>query len=506
MLQNFPYYSDLGDVSASTMDSWQRHFALIREYNKYFTGEIFDEKVRLESQADDEAPLLYPVGINLVRMLALSQADAVFGNWQEDIFRFGLQTDEEMTEADKAAINLGADILLGSNAASVLWELEVDRNVYGGGALKVIPDLKRPGHVRWMRVRPGSLYPVYDPDDPDRLLEVYVTVEMSRDQAKAKYDIEGTSDIVFRVEHWTERIYENFVDGQKVNKYSGVNPWGVVPFVYIPRMRTTYWWGDALTAEIMEPQDEINMRVADMGEAINYNSHPIRTGTNLPKSFNSKNYPINSDSLWDLGKALPGAPEPRIDVIEIKNPVPQGAFDYVAFLYDWSRTSSFSPPVAFGEDDGGGQRSGATLEIRMWPLVRAIKRSRSYLSAGYLRAMQISARILKQKKLRLDALDPILEGRIVPHFADILPRDHAQVVDEVVRLATVSPPHISLETAQQLLGRGPGEVNRILKDLQNEDLHPPAPEIDEGEEGDNKNADGEKDDKIDNKEKPSTKA
>lgn len=463
MLQNIPFYSDLAKVSAQTIDNWEAHYARLLRYNQYFTGEIFDEKVKLESQADDEAPLLYPVGLNLVRMLALSQADAVYGNWPDEIFKFGVRGDEEVTDVDDKAIKLASDILLGSNAASMAWEIEVDRNVYGGGVFKIIPNLIKPGHIQWIRLRPGSFYPIYDPDDPERILEAYVIIEMTKDQAKAKYGIQTERDTVFRVEHWTEEIYENMIDGVKVNTYSGINPWKIVPFVYIPRMRTTNWYGDALTEEIMEPQDEMNMRVADMGEAINYNAHPIRWGRNLPRAFNAKNFPIGSDNLWDLGKAIGNSPPPEVGLLEIKNPISQGAFEHVKFLYDWVRTSSSSPPIAFGDDDGGGQRSGTTLEIRMWPLVRAIKRSRSYLSAGWTRALWISAIILKQKGLRKDALDPILEGRVIPQFSDILPRDHAQVVDEVVKLMSLQPPEISMEGAQKLLGRGPGETNRILK-------------------------------------------
>ena len=71
--------------------------------------------------------------------------------------------------------------------------------------------------------------------------------------------------------------------------------------------------------------------------------------------------------------------------------------------------------------------------------------------------------ILKQKKLRTDALAPILDSRLTPAFYEILPRDHAQIVDEIVKLMSLPVPQVSMETAQKMLGRGPGEVARILK-------------------------------------------
>jgi hypothetical protein len=43
-------------------------------------------------------------------------------------------------------------------------------------------------------------------------------------------------------------------------------------------------------------------------------------------------------------------------------------------------------------------------------------------------------------------------------------------VDEVVKLLSTTPPAISLETSQKILGRGPGEVERIKAMLQDEEL------------------------------------
>ena len=160
-------------------------------------------------------------------------------------------------------------------------------------------------------------------------------------------------------------------------------------------------------------------------------------------------------------------------MLEAKAAVGQGSNEYINFVYDWTRTSVFSPPIAFGDDNGGGQRSGATLEIRMWPLIKSIRRSRSYLHAAFARALRISAVILKQKQysdIKSRAVNSLLEGKIVPRFAEVMPRDQQAIVDEVVKLLSTTPPSISLETAQTILGRGPAEVSRITKMLENTKL------------------------------------
>jgi hypothetical protein len=467
---NYPNYSDLANVGWDTRNHWDHHLSQLSVFYKYFSGAIFDEKVQLETQADEETPLLYPVGLNLVRMLCLAQADALFGAWEEEIIRFSAPSDEDPTASDKLGIAVLQDILHSSDAETLLWELALDGNIYGGSALKITPALNWPGHVRWSRVPLGGFFPIWDPDDPNDLLEVYYIVEMSKEQAEAKYGVKTTRDVALRVEHWTKTTYENKIEDQRIEAYSGKNPWGIVPFVYIPRMRTTQWWGDSMTEDTMDAQDEMNMRVADMGEAINYNSHPTRWGYNLPRTFNADNYPLGSNVMWDMGKVIGDSPPPHVDILESQNPVPDGAFKYVDFLYDWVRTSNFAPPIAFGEDEGGSQRSGATLEIRMWPLMRQIMRSRSYFTAGLSRAAYISGLILKQKGLQPRAAEAILKRRLRPSYAEILPRDHAAIVDEIVKLGSMMPPQISLETAQEALGRGSGEVDRIRALLNDPDL------------------------------------
>jgi hypothetical protein len=235
--------------------------------------------------------------------------------------------------------------------------------------------------------------------------------------------------------------------------------------VYIPRLRTNAWYGDAITPDIMQVQDELNMRVADIGEAINYNSHAIRYGKNLPRGFNSDNFPLGPQAMWDLGRSIGQGDGPEVGLMEIKNPVPEQALKYIDFLYNWARTGAFAPPIAFGEDDGGGQRSGRTLEIRMWPLLRATRRSRGYMASGLQRVIKIASKMWQQKKyenVSQFALERITEGTIVPDFWPILPKDEQAIVDRVVKLMETPVPILSLKTAATLLGYGPAEVDRVI--------------------------------------------
>jgi hypothetical protein len=468
---HIPDWADLGRITSNTALAWESEISNREKYRFYYDGLVF--KDRLPMEVDDDVPvLMYPVGLNLVKMLTLSQTDSLFGEWDEDIVSFEMRKEERLDSPGMQAIRIAQGILRSSNANARLWEVGFDGNLYGGGAIKVTPNHRKPGRIEWFHVPLQNFFPVWDPDDPDLLLECYVVTPMNAEQARIRYGYTGSAELVTRVEHWTPSQYENKIEGKRIDAYSGINPWGFVPFVYIPRFRSTNWWGDGVAQDIIPVQDELNARVADIGEAINYNAHPVRWGRNLPRGFNVRNFPIGSNAMWDLGRTLGNAPPPEVGMLEATAAVSQGTHDYVNFLYDWSRTSSFAPPVAFGDDDGGGQRSGATLEIRMWPLIKSVRRQRAFLGIGIQTAMQMSALILKQKQysdIPVRPLERLAEGSVVPKFADIMPRDHQAIVDEVVKLLSTDPPSISPESAQKALGRGPGEVERIKEFCQDED-------------------------------------
>lgn len=486
---NFPDWSDLGlgHIQDTTRMAWDYELSrcLRREY--YFDGLVFEEKVDVEQSSNDETPLMFPVGMNLVKMLTIAQADSTFGEWEEQPVRFIVRDGTTPEDKHNTAIDLAYTIMENSNARSMLWEHDLDRQVYGGGAIKIQTDFQKPGHIKWVRVPRGSFFPVWDPDEPDELLEAYLVVGMTPEQAKAKYNYtaENTiNGIVRRVEHWTRTSYENRIEEQVIPAYSGHNPWGIIPFVYTPRLRFNNYYGDALTDDIVPVQDDLNMRVADIGEAINYNSHPTRWGMNLPRDFNAENFPLGPNAFWNIGRAIGNSPEPKVGILEAENAITPAAFDYVKFIYDWSRTSVFSPPIAFGEDSGGGQRSGVTLEIRMWPLIKATRRSRGYLGTSLKKALQLSAVILQQKEFEdvsKMALRSIINGEIIPDFHPMMPRDQAALVDEVVKLLSTTPPSISLDTALNILGRGSGEKQGIRDMLGEKELwEKPVPTPEQG--------------------------
>ena len=461
---------DLADVSPFVRNTWESLRILRWKAVRYYSGQIFMEPVAQEV-GEAGGPLLYPVGINLIKMIVQAMTDATFGEWDDarSVLMWKTQSSKPITAVETAAVEYVTRLMEDSNAASMFWELEFDRNLQGAGVLRVVPDLSRRSHLRWIKIPLDGFYPIFDPSDPDTILECWQVTNILPEQARALYGIEtadrGTP--LLKCEHWTAKEYTTTIDGKRVDIYSGINPWGVIPYVYIPRIRTIDWWGEALTDDLYSVQDELNMRIADTGEALNYHSHPVYWGRNLPSTFNTTNFPLDPSALWDLGRTHGANGEtPEVGMLKNETPVPEQMFKYIDFLYDWSRVSSSAPPIAFGEDAGGGQRSGVTLEIRMWPLLKAVRRSRGYLNTGLMQALTITGRILAQKKfsdVTPGVADQLITRCVLPVFNQVMPRDEVALVDEVVKLLSTNPPAISLETAEAKLGHGIAEVEKIVK-------------------------------------------
>lgn len=473
-----PWWSDLGNTSAiiGPTDQWSDQYSRYERYARYYFGTVFDEKMSNPEAVNDGAQtLVQPVGMNLTKMLCVALADALYGEWTDrpyDLAFDPIDPDVEVPEEDRARLRRFFFQTFDANQMTEKsWELGLDQNRYGGSALRIRFDLSRQGFIHYERFDPTTFYPIWNPDDMTELLEVYVALRIPATAAKALYGYESTNGWVLRVEHWTKFEYTTILNGQKLDKFCGKNPYGLVPFVYVPRLRSTGFYGESVVEDIWRISDEINMRVADIGESLNYNTHPIKYGYNLPADFSPLKYPLSPSMVWNLGRVIGSQEVPELKLLESKHPVPVEAFRHVSFLYDWARNASSAPPITFGEDDGG-QRSGSTLVIRMWPLIRSTMRSRAYNATGINRMLQIAMKILEFHKptgFNLKNLETFKKCQTAVLWSEILPRARVELIDEMVKRMSTPMPLVSLQTALSEMGDirdiAP-EVERIRDDME----------------------------------------
>lgn len=463
---DFPDWSDLSDrTDRASLDIWEAELSRLHQYEHYYSGRVFEEYIEKEHPTDPDVPL-FPAGINIVKSICIALTDAMFGEWPDKPVQFASTATEGLSADDIKAIEV-LEGIIAESGIQFLWEAELDRNKFGGCALRVDPDKSLKYKLRWSRVQRQCFFPIWDPERPDELLEVFTLTGMSPAQIKAKFGVESQTSLNY-IEHWTLERKETWLGRQRLT--SEANPYGVVPFVYIPRLRSANWWGDSVTEDIIAMQDEMNMRVADIGDSSSANAHPIIWGKNLPKGFDRANFPRGADKLWDLGRNVNGL-EPEVGVVEPKTSVISHTFEHVRFLLRMARDMAQTPAIVYGDDDGGGQRSGDTLEIRMRSLLAAVKRSRAYMTSGLRRMIRITAAIYAQKNYsEIPSRAVAHMARLTPAYAEVLPRRQPEIVDEVVKLLSTDPPTISLETAVRLLGRNVSEIELIKKMIADEDI------------------------------------
>lgn len=451
---------------------WVSQLAKYQLWNRYFYGLVFNDKIANgEARNDADAPLMQPVGMNVSKMLCLAMADALFGEWRRHVIGFSVTPDdnEEVPEEKIKVVEKWLNQLFyrDNRSDTLLWEFALDQQHYGGSFCRVKPTLSplNKGGVLFERVEPPNAYPIWSPDDYNDLMELYVAMRIPLYVAQQMYnlgpDFAGasssrsqidTNPSVVRVEHWTKTHYETYINGVKLTdaKYSNAHNFGEVPFVYTPRFRSggTGFFGEALIDDVWRISDEINMRVADIGEALNYNTHPIRYGYNLPADFSTAKYQFDPSEVWDFGRVISDA-KPELHLLESKHPVPLESFKHIKFLYDWARTSVSAPPIAFGEDEGS-QRSGQTLVIRLWPMLRSVVRSRAYNADAILKMIRLAFNLCVARKPK--GVDPDLY-EIFPRvqiscvWSPIIPRDRQAIVDEMVKRMASVPRLGSLRTA-----------------------------------------------------------
>lgn len=431
------------------------------EWDRYFTGEIFDERSESLAENDEEPPLLYPLRINLCKMMCIIHAQALLGQWEDRIVRWSVQPKKDT----KAAKALADDV---ESKISGVWddnlvdqffaETSLGLTRYGGIVIKLMADPSLPNGVRIEAVNPRYFVPRWHPTDTSKILECWVQFQVTRKDAEEVYGVQfdDTSDnqgLVWYSEHWTPQAYTVVVDGKVVPDFSGPNPYGFVPFVYIPRIRSiNEFYGMSVIEDVMGLQDELNLRLADMGDRINYTAHPVRWVRNYRGK--KDNLFISPDHFIDLGASIGDQHDPEMGSLPAETE-PASTLSYINFIWDLSKYTVMTPPVALGQDEGS-QRSGLTLTLRMWPLEQTAKWTRIFLQSGL---KQVNDMILRIKLIRDyldDVADPItsehLGHSVKATFAPILPRDRMDLINELSQMWGGDHPAVSLDTIVKLLG------------------------------------------------------
>lgn len=454
---------------------WKAQVARYYDYWQWFNGAVLAERI---SKKDDKKIIYkYPLGINLVRNFTRKHASVLLGEEEFDSGnplvttrvsprpslkkrKTGNNTDDATNQADKDLAKLCEDIVAqvwaDSNGRSLQMEQAEISQVLGGCAFQVSWNDNDDEHevpITVKKITPDFFMPIYKSDDPWNLIEAFVTYRISAAEATAEYGWKGEQNgqVVF-CEHWTRDRWEIMINRQTAvirgEVAKGKNPFGFVPFVYIPHLREGNFWGSSMVEDIRGLVRELNARAADMGDAIRATVHRKRYSRDISGKVTIKNLDNGVDAI-DLGNTSPATKVSPDVWVEDPPVLSDGLVNYPKELLQQAMREGSLGPISFGEDEGS-QRSALTLAFRMWPSTSHARAERTFWTDGLNQIARYIIRmcIIKEDKLKLGLEKDCLKHiRFEQKWLPQIPRDREQKVNEVILLfqAGVRSPELAIE-------------------------------------------------------------
>lgn len=442
----------LQDVEGFPFAVYEEQLTRYEEAERWFKGLALNDQP--ESPGDQVD--IYPLRINPIISTVLKHAYILFGEVQDDgrplvVPKMVPVTDAEKELAQKAEETLNL-LWWENNSRSLMMENAIMSQIYGGSVLKAtyVPWESfeyggwRSIPIRIERVNPKNFIGIPDASDLYRLSEAWIVKKIYKNEAKT-WGYSGNDDIVWRVEHWTQETYKILIDGKvAVRKVrgepiplGGINPFGFIPIVYIPHIRTGDFLGINAFDHLKGMVRELNLRYGDFGDAVNDDAHSYVAYRNVQGTPQVKTLAEGFPAI-DLGSSSNiSGNEPEPDMFEIRKQRASTAMeDLVADIFKQYRRDAFIPAVADGEDEGS-QRSGLTLAIRFWPLTSHVGQERIFWGDGLDVFQAFLLKMMAKKKLA-DISEAHTKLRIKEKWAPMLPRDREVEVQEWVQRASAN--------------------------------------------------------------------
>lgn len=467
------------------INAWVEQSLRYTYYWSWYRGTVLEEE---KGKTATGAPVSrYPLRINPIRNFARKHSALLFGEVPDTPSPLvKMVTTPKLIYGEKPAESLKRASAFCSNVLNEVWQASSGRSIQGengvlsqflGGSvfqMKYLPgrdDLLIPFVIR--NVYPDYFLPIWSPDDYWDLLEAHVAYRVPYRVAVDEWGFKGIESGMPPLfhEHWTKDRYSIKINGTPLTRvvdgvrftYDDVpNPWGFVPFVYIPRLREGNLYGSSFIPDISGLVLEYNARTSDEGDAVRKSAQVRFVGKNITGEVAIKPLDNYGNSYIDLGTTNPAFDgEPTLDPL----PAPQWLDSYGGFKeFLWSQLlrDSGMGTIAFGEDEGS-QRSALTLAFRMWPSTTLAKQQRSFWTDGLNRLSRYVLRACAIKGIRINnqTVPKGIEKEIdiAPDWLPMIPRDREQQVNEVI--LQVQAGIMTPERAFKTLGDVPDVVEEV---------------------------------------------
>jgi hypothetical protein len=459
-------------------------------YWRYFTGEFLEETIPNQQDEDGNPILKYPLQINYIKSAAMKHNYVLWGEVQDtpDCLapvraRPRLDAGQERPEDDevqkaKEAENLVNRVWIENSGRALQQESGLLQQFLGGIIIRVgwQPDDDELEYgIRLEYILPDFFLPVWDNGKPDNLLEAWIVYRMPSREAQIRFGFDGSNDTNAQplyIEHWTKESISITLGGKPISyNINGVdityddidNPFGFVPFVYIPRERAGSYYGLSMIDDLIGMVKEMNSRWADLGDVIRDTSHRDIFVRNVPGNIRTRDIG-SSRSAIDLGTASPGSSDPEAFVIDPPS-LAESLTTYPEDLRKQFMRDAFITGVSEGEDEGS-QRSALTLAFRMWPLTAKVRTIRTNWGVALTRIAKMIVKMAAIKDVAGITLEHLEDIDWEVDWSPMVPRDAEQELNAVVtNVQTNLMSHVTAIEKQRTVHDPLDEWEKIKDDM-----------------------------------------
>ena len=289
-----------------------------------------------------------------------------------------------------------------NNKEHVLWEMGQLAGVTGDCFVKVAYEepyvdpigIPIAGKIRILPLNPAHCFPEYHPHDRTRLLRF-----------KLKYRFwgtasEGTRQVYTFTEIITDDTVEQYINDELVDTYA--NAIGHIPIVHIPNTTiSSSPWGQSDIWDIIPLNRELNEKMAEVSDIINYHAAPVTIITGAKASQLER----GPKKVW---AGLPK--DSNVFNLESKGEM-AGALEFISVIKRTMHELTGVPETALGQTQPISNTSGVALAIQYQPMMNRYTMKKVHFTRGLERVNEIVIRTAAIFQPHLLLFDPSVSGK-----------------------------------------------------------------------------------------------
>lgn len=434
---------------------WNAQQARYDDYWKWYRGDYLAQVLGKDENGDNVYK--FPLHINTVRNFARKHVAVLFGEVPDGTSPMvqtvvtpkqpldGSSFSDEDRKLASVAQNVLNEVWSASAGRAIQLEAGTMSQILGGCYFQVRfeknrPDLLIPITIKYWDA--NFILPIWKGTEYWDLEEVYLVYRISGTEAAGYSDILSplTGFGAAYIEHWTKDWYSIYVNNvpaviDGVKQIEIENPFGFVPFTYIPHLREGNFFGPSIVDDIRGLVEEYNARFADFGDAIHDTIDRKRWMTNVNIATVKEKTVGKGVEVIDLGSENPSAKNPPNVKVEDPPQLSQALTDFPGDIWNQLLRDGSVSSTAFGEDEGS-QRSALTLAFRMFPSTSHARSERTFWDVGLGKVATQIFTILAIKKINIGKYlftsQFLLNFLFSSDWFPQIPRDREQLVNEIV--------------------------------------------------------------------------